>query len=163
MIVAGVVARPHGLDGSFYVNRPNARLLTLGATLTVAGTTATIERRAGTDAHPIVRLSICGDRGAAEALRGAELLVAQADTPPLGPDEYHAADLVGARVVDGERQLGIVGDLIALPSCECLEVVRGGGKSELLVPLVRDAIRSIDLERRTIDIDLAFLGEADSP
>ena len=46
--------------------------------------------------------------------------------------------------------------MIALPSCEALEVERDG--VELLVPLVRDAIRSIDLEARRIDIDLGFLG-----
>ena len=46
----------------------------------------------------------------------------------------------------------------ALPSCEVLEVDRPDG-SELLVPLVRDAIRSIDVEARRIDVDLGFLGE----
>jgi ribosomal 30S subunit maturation factor RimM len=33
-------------------------------------------------------------------------------------------------------------------------------RRELLVPLVRDAIRSIDVERRVIDVDREFLGEA---
>ena len=46
----------------------------------------------------------------------------------------------------------------ALPSVEVLEVDRPDG-SELLVPLVRDCIRSIDLEARRIDVDLGFLGE----
>jgi len=31
---------------------------------------------------------------------------------------------------------------------------------ELLVPLVRDAIRSVDVGARRIEINLAFLGEA---
>jgi 16S rRNA processing protein RimM len=46
----------------------------------------------------------------------------------------------------------------ALPSVEVLEVDRADG-SELLVPLVRDCIRSIDIEARRIEIDLDFLGE----
>ena len=29
----------------------------------------------------------------------------------------------------------------------------------LLVPLVRDAVRDVDLDARVIDVDLAFLGE----
>ena len=49
--------------------------------------------------------------------------------------------------------------LLALPSCEVLEVARAGGETDLLVPLVSDAVRSVDLERREIDVDLAFLGE----
>jgi len=48
--------------------------------------------------------------------------------------------------------------MAALPSCEVLEVDRPDG-SELLVPLVRDAIRSIDVAARRIDVDLRFLGE----
>ena len=50
--------------------------------------------------------------------------------------------------------------LLALPSCECLEVERAGGGPDLLVPLVRDAIRSVDVERaRGSTSTSAFLGE----
>jgi 16S rRNA processing protein RimM len=31
--------------------------------------------------------------------------------------------------------------------------------SELLVPMIRDAIRSVDVGARRIDVDLSFLGE----
>jgi 16S rRNA processing protein RimM len=157
VVVAGVVGRAHGLDGSFYVVRPQVPLLCLGAVLSVAGTTTTIVRRAGTDARPILRLASCEDRGVAESLRG-ESLVSDADAPSLGPDEYRAEDLEGARVVDGADVLGVVRALIALPSCECLSVERADGGSELLVPLVRDAIRRVDLERGVIEVDRSFLG-----
>ena len=50
--------------------------------------------------------------------------------------------------------------LLALPSCECLEVERAGGGGDLLVPLVRDAIRGVDVSAGRIDVDLRFLGEA---
>jgi 16S rRNA processing protein RimM len=158
--IAGTVGRPHGLDGSFYVNAPRSELLAVGVAVTVAGATATVTRAAGTAARPIVRLSGYSDRTAAEALRGEPLVVADAEPPPLGPDEYRAEDLEGARVVDGEHELGIVRQLFALPSCECLSVTRSDGGSDLLIPLVRDAIRSIDIDRRIIDVDRAFLGEA---
>ena len=39
-----------------------------------------------------------------------------------------------------------------------LEVDRPDG-AELLVPMVSDCIRSIDVEARRIDVDLGFLGE----
>jgi 16S rRNA processing protein RimM len=53
----------------------------------------------------------------------------------------------------------VVKRLLAYPSCELLEVAREGAP-DLLVPLVRDAIRSVDRTSRTIDVDLAFLGES---
>jgi ribosomal 30S subunit maturation factor RimM len=49
--------------------------------------------------------------------------------------------------------------LLALPSCELLEVARNDGAADLLVPLIRDAVRRVDIEHGEIDIDLAFLGE----
>ena len=159
MIVAGVVGRPHGLDGSFYVGAPVAALLELGATATVGGRERAIVRRAGTDRRPIIRLEGCDDRDAAEALRGEQLQIEAAAREPLGPDEWWAEELEGARVFDGEHELGVVRRLLALPSCECLEVARATGGADLLVPLVRDAIRSVDAPAGRIDIDLRFLGE----
>ena len=161
MAVAGVVGRPHGLDGSFYVGLPDASLLVLGATVTLAGSERAIVRRAGTDRRPIIRVAGCADRDAADALRGQQLHIDSGPRPALGPDEWWAEELEGARVFDGERELGVVRRLMALPSCECLEVARSGGGPDLLVPLVRDAVRAVDVSRARIDVDLRFLGEAE--
>lgn len=152
------MGRPHGLDGSFYVTHPEPELLREGATLQVGEDVARIERRAGTDARPIVRVAGCASRSDAEALRGAELRVWAADAPPLQAGEYWAHELAGCAVVDRGRAVGVVRRMRALPSVEVLEVSRADGE-DLLVPLVQDAIRSIDLPGRRIDVDLGFLGE----
>jgi 16S rRNA processing protein RimM len=144
------VGRPHGLDGSFHVMRPAPDLLAAGALVTVRDRQHRIDRLAGRQDKPIIRLEGCGSREDAESLRGAELLVAP---PPLGNDEFWARDLVGCEVVDGERSVGVVSGMIALPSCEALEV------ADLLIPMVRDAIRSIDVDARRIDVDMGFVGE----
>jgi 16S rRNA processing protein RimM len=156
-LTAGRVGRPHGLDGSFYVTRARAVLLPDGATVRVGDREAEIARRAGTDERPIVRLAGFDGREAAEALRGTDLLVPRSAAPPLDDDEWWATDLVGCRVVDGEREVGSVARLVALPSCEALEVAGAG--PEFLVPLVRDAVRSVDVAAKRIDVDLAFLGD----
>ena len=145
---AGRVGRPHGLDGSFHVARAVPDLLAAGALVSVAGNERRIERLAGRADQPIVRLEGSASREDAEALRGAVLEV---PAPPLEEDEYWARDLVGCEVVDGARPVGVVSRMIALPSCEALEV------GELLIPMVRDAIRSIDVEARRIDVDMGFV------
>jgi 16S rRNA processing protein RimM len=99
------------------------------------------------------------DREAAESLRGKDLLVPRDLAPALGPDEWWAEDLAGCAVRDGDRVVGSVRRLVELPSCEVLEVERPDGP-DLLVPLVTDAVRDVDLDRRVIDVDLRFLGEA---
>lgn len=153
LLHAGRVGRPHGLDGSFHVTRPRPALLALGGEVRVGGHERRIERRSGTDERPILRLSGVAGREAVVGLRGEDLLVKRTAAPPLGADEFWAEDLEGLQVVtvDG-RALGAVGALRALPSCEVLEV------GELLVPLVSDAVRSIDLEAGRIVVDASFLG-----
>jgi len=182
-LAGGVVGRPHGLDGSFHVVSPRPALLALGTTVRAAGREAEIVRRAGTDDRPIVRLDGVDTREAADALRGTELLVPRSVAPALEEDEWWAEDLVGCRVVDGDRALGRVVRLMPLPSCEVLEVApegaseggpgshAGGGGSgaggsgehasaeAFLVPLVRDAVRRVDVGAKLIDVDIAFLGD----
>jgi 16S rRNA processing protein RimM len=159
-LLGGRVGRPHGLDGSFYVTGARAAMLREGAevTLTPPGARTRIVRRAGTDARPIVRVEIASDRDGAEALRGGELRVAAAAAPTLEADEYWAEQLVGCRVEAGGALVGTVTAMLELPSCECLEVTRDAG-APLLVPMVRDAVRSIDVQARVIEINLQFLGE----
>jgi 16S rRNA processing protein RimM len=143
----GRVGRPHGLDGSFHVTRPGEFIA--GGTVWVDGAPRTIERLAGTRDKPIVRLAGCTSREHAEALRGLTLEVVRDET--LAEGEFWASDLAGCVVVDGEREVGVVARMIALPSCEALEV------GDLLIPMVRDAIRSIDVDARRIDVDMRFV------
>jgi 16S rRNA processing protein RimM len=154
-VEAGHVGRAHGLDGSFYVTRPKPELLTAGRVVVVAQQSREIERRAGTDERPIVRLRGSASREDAEALRGEPLLVPRPDLPDLGPDEWWPNDLVGCRVVDGSAPVGVVSAVNGMPSCDVLEVARDGGT--LLVPLVRDAVRSVDVAAKTIDVDMKFV------
>lgn len=156
---AGIIGAPHGLDGSFHVSQPTPALLELGRSVRIAGEVRTIDRRAGHDRRLIIRVEGCSGRDAAAALRGEPLLAQREDAPGLGPDEWWAEDLEGCEVWDGERPIGTVRRLLALPSCEILEVLRSGEK-DLLVPLVGDAVRDVDLARGRIDVDLAFLGES---
>ena len=110
-----------------------------------------LTRRAGTPEKPILRVEGCGTRDEAEALRGTELRVPEEEAPPLGEGEFWARDLQGCLVVDGETEVGVVERMIALPSCEALEV------GDRLIPLVRDAVRSVDIDARRIDVDLGFV------
>jgi 16S rRNA processing protein RimM len=159
LVEAGRIGRPHGLDGSFHVTRPEPRVLAAAVEIFVDGNPARIERRAGTAERPILRLAGHAGREAAEALRGARLAVPAAALPPLGEGEFWAHELEGCTVCDGALEVGTVRRLVPLPSCEAVEVTRRDGGPDLLVPLVRDAIRTVDVAGRRIDVDLRFLGE----
>lgn len=150
---AGRVGRPHGLDGSFHVAEAEAGVLVPGVVLEGLGAIVAVK---GTEEHPILRIEGVADRTAAEALRGRELLVPDTLRPELGEDEYWPEQLVGCRVLDGDRELGVVQQMLGMPSCELLELGDG-----TLIPLVRDAIERVDVEAKVITVNGRFLGLAD--
>jgi 16S rRNA processing protein RimM len=141
LVTAGRVGKPHGLDGSFYVERPRHELPE-GAEVTLAGRAHRIVRRAGTDERPLIRLAGLDDPGAL----GGELLLVEDE---LGQGEWLASDLVGLSVPG----LGKVAQVIDAPSCSVLELEDG-----TLIPLVSDAVRSVDLDAGEIEVDRDFLG-----
>ena len=126
LVTAGRVGKPHGRDGSFYVEGA-AHALDSGTTLLLHDRPHTVERRSGTDARPLIRLSGVDDPG---ALRGELLLVDE----QLGNEEWLASDLLGCSVPGHGR----VERVLDGPSCSVLELSDG-----LLVPFVSDAIRSV--------------------
>jgi 16S rRNA processing protein RimM len=140
LVTAGRVGKPHGLDGSFYVERAQ-HPLPEGAALTVAGGTHRIVRRAGTDDRPLIRLAEVDDP---RPLRGETLLVED----ELGEGEWLAADLVGLSVPG----MGTVARVVESPSCSLLELDDG-----TLVPLIADAVRDVDLAAREIHVNRDFL------
>ena len=115
-----------------------------GTSLVLASRALTVERRAGTDDRPLVRLSGLGDRDAVTNLRG-KLLLVEAN---LGEGEWIAADLIGCRVPG----LGTVRRVLDAPSCDLLELDDG-----TLVPFVSDAIANVDCGARRIEVRRGFL------
>jgi 16S rRNA processing protein RimM len=147
-VSAGRVGRAHGRDGSFYVEGAE-HPLPVGTVVRIAGTEHRIERRAGTDARPLIRIDGIEDRESAAALSKEIVLIDQADAP-LEEGEWLVSDLVGCEI----EGLGYVERVVGGSSCDVLEVGRDG----VLVPLVSDAIKRIDLETRVIEINREFLG-----
>jgi 16S rRNA processing protein RimM len=135
------------------VVEPAPELLSLGAEIWVGERATEILRRAGTDARPILRVGLATDRTEVEALRGEPLRAPRASAPSLDDDEYWAEDLVGCTVVSDSGELGTVARLLPYPSCELLELGDG-----TLIPLVHDAIVSVDPDARRIEVDARFLG-----
>jgi 16S rRNA processing protein RimM len=144
LVTAGRVGKAHGRDGSFYVEEAD-HPLAVGTEVVLASGTHRVERRAGAANRPLIRLSGHGDRGAVVPLHGELLLVED----ELGQDEWLAGDLIGCQVPG----LGKVSRVLGGPSCDVLELEDG-----TLVPLVSDAVVSIDPGARRIEVRLEFLG-----
>jgi 16S rRNA processing protein RimM len=136
------VGRAHGRDGSFYVDAPEVGFKP-GTRVTIGELEFEVERRAGTDDRPIVRLAGVDDP---EPMRG-ELILAEDE---LEEGEYLAADLIGCEVPG----LGRVERVLDAPSCPLLEV----GEDGFLIPLIGDAVKRVDVAAKIIEVDRDFLG-----
>jgi 16S rRNA processing protein RimM len=141
LVTAGRVGKPHGLDGSFRVDFAR-HPLPLGTEVVVAGSGHRVERRAGTDERPLIRLAGVEDP---RPLRKELILVDE----ELEEGEWLASDLIGCAVPGA----GKVARVLDGASCSVLEL--DGGE---LVPLVSDAIEAIDLDAREIRVNRDFLG-----
>ena len=139
LVTAGRVGKPHGRDGSFYVEGA-AHLLPPDTILLLHNSSHTITRRAGTDERPLIRLSGVDDPG---AVRGELLLV----DDQLGNEEWLASDLLHCSVPGHGRVVRVLDG----PSCSVLELSDGA-----LVPFVSDAIRSVGEDEILVNED--FLG-----
>jgi len=144
----GRVGRPHGLDGSFFVEGPSERAdaFARGATVWVGGEQLEIvASKRGAQNRPVIRLE-------RRVERGALLEVPRASLPALGEDEYYAFELVGLAVEEeGGRMLGHVRDVLDYPANDVLELDTG-----LALPLVEACVRKVDVEGGRIVIAPGF-------
>jgi 16S rRNA processing protein RimM len=148
LVQVGRVGRPHGLDGSFFVEGPSERAetFTRGATLYVDGEPAkVIASKRGSQGRPVIRL----DRRVG---RGAALAVPRDSLPLLGEDEYYTFQLVGLGVEEeGGRFLGRVADVVDYPANDVLELDSG-----LALPLVEACVLQVDLGGGRIVVATGF-------
>jgi 16S rRNA processing protein RimM len=141
------------------VAEPTSRLelLDAGRRVMVGGRELKVAWRKGTPERPLVKLEEADGRAGAEALRGEAIEVPRTEVGELPAGEFLVDDLVGCAVVDGARPIGTVRDVLLLPSADVLEVAAGDERDPLLVPLVGDAVRSVDLGAARIDVDMRFV------
>ncbi|NJN19834.1 MAG: 16S rRNA processing protein RimM [Oscillochloris sp.] len=100
----------------------------------------------------IMTLRDVDDRDTAEELRGSEIFIRAAEAAPLATGEYFLHELVKLQVFgeDGEP-IGTVRDVMSTGSSDILIVTREG-KSDALIPLVRDFVVELDIPGRRVVI-----------
>ncbi len=89
---------------------------------------------------------------AVEPLRGAEILVPEAEAPPLPADTYYHFQIVGLAVVTtAGAELGAVASIFDTGGSD-VYVVRGP-RGELLIPAIADVVKEVDLARGRIVVE----------
>lgn len=142
----GRVGKPHGLDGAFYVEQPSndERWWKVGARFLAGGRLVEVVGARRAQGRPVIKVEPAVERG-------TRLEVERDALPPTEDDEYYAFQLVGLDVVEeGGRLLGKVTAVTQGVANDVLEV------GEVLLPMVEDCVRSIDLDERRIVVAQGF-------
>jgi 16S rRNA processing protein RimM len=146
-VAIGRVGKPHGLDGSFYVERPSTddRWWKVGSRFLAGGREAEVVGARRAQGRPVIKL----DRSVA---RGTQLEVNRAELPPTDDDEYYTFQLLGLEVVEENgRALGTVADVLPGVANDVLQVGDG-----LLLPMIEDCILRVDLDSGRIVVAEGF-------
>jgi ribosomal 30S subunit maturation factor RimM len=138
----GTVGRAHGLKGEFYLN-----LLPRGAEYLTGGEQFFVEGPGARE--PLVRLEGVDSRDAAIALHGAAILASGPDLDE-GVDHYPVSELLGARVVSGGVEVGVVTEVLMNPVHDIIQVDAPDG-ARSLIPFVAELVE-VDRKRRVISV-----------
>jgi 16S rRNA processing protein RimM len=145
--VIGKVGRPHGIDGAFFVEQPSddPRWWTTGAQFLAGGRAVEVVAHRRSSGRPVIKVD-------PPAERGALIEVERDQLPPTGDDEYYAFELVGLEVVEETgRVLGTVKAVTPGVANDVLEL-----DSDVLLPMVEDCVRSVDLTAGRIEVAEGF-------
>jgi len=156
-VIVGTVTAPHGVRGEVRVlptaERPGRLCDLRTVTLALPNGRLLPVRLVGHRAHQgqgVDLLSFEGytDRTAAESLRGALLLVAPGESPPLPEGEYYEWQIVGLRVVTTHgRELGVVEQVLRTGANDVYAV------GEHLLPATAEVVKQINLAEQTMVVE----------
>jgi len=95
---------------------------------------------------------------AAEALRGAEVVIPAVERMPLDPEMAYVDDLIGCALVDrnqaGNPVIGTVRDVIRQENTTDLLLVVGADGSEHWIPFARQYLVEMNLPARRLEMNL---------
>ncbi len=167
LVRVGQVIKPHGLRGELVIAASGDTLASLSPSTELwIGSTrsySVVSVRPHQDRF-LVTVAGCGDRDAAEHLRGAQVQVERGRVADLTGSEWYIDDLVGHHLEDAAgRGAGRVTAVVEGGPHDLLEVEWEDGET-VLIPMVRRWLVSADPAARRIVVRLPEgLIEANSP
>ena len=119
----------------------------------IDGRPMTIERSRLHQGRVILKLATIDSVETAQGLRGRFLEVPQSQLRPLPKDEYYQYQLLGLEVwTTGGELLGRIANILPTGSNDVYIVPSRHG--ELLIPAIEDVVKSVELERGRIVIEV---------
>jgi 16S rRNA processing protein RimM len=153
-VSVGRVVSAHGVHGDLKVESLTdfPERFRAGSRLWLEGVPRTVERSRQQGKMLVVKLEEIDSRTQAEALRGEQLMVPQAQAIEQ-ESVYYLHDIIGLEVVEASgNALGEVVDVLATGANDVYVVQ--GMTGQMLLPALDDVIKHVDLAARRILVDV---------
>jgi 16S rRNA processing protein RimM len=153
-VSVGRVVSVHGVHGDLKVESLTdfPERFRAGSRLWLEGVPRTVERSRQQGKMLVVKLEEIDSRTQAEALRGEQLMVPQAQAIEQ-ESVYYLHDIIGLEVVEASgNALGEVVDVLATGANDVYVVQ--GMTGQMLLPALDDVIKHVDLAARRILVDV---------
>ncbi|MDV2685405.1 ribosome maturation factor RimM [Alkalihalophilus lindianensis] len=90
-----------------------------------------------------------------EPFKGSTLLVTKDQLSELEENEFYYHEIIGCTVyTDQDEELGKVKEIIETGANDVWVIRRSSGGKDILIPYIKDVVKEIDIEARTIYIQL---------
>lgn len=158
-VAVGRVLRPHGVRGEVVVQvlsdvpqrlDPGSELFAVWEGRSQRK--VTVESYRPHKSGGMVRFAGIADRDQAEGLRDAWLEVDRSQVPAPEEGTYYWYQLLGCRCFEGEVELGEIVDLVE--DGGGLLLIVSDGERQIPIPFVRSFLKSVDVERGRIELEL---------
>ena len=159
LIRIGRIAGIHGLRGALRCRPDNPESESFSTLNAI-----TIQTGAQCREYPLLKAAPAGrgmlkielagieDANAAEALKGGIVMVSRASLPPTKPQEFYYFQAIGCEVfLTDHTRLGIIAEVFSNGANDVM-VVRGE-RHEILVPVIEDIVKLVDVASRRVVIE----------
>lgn len=151
----GIVTGVHGIRGDLkvfpYTNDP--KNLSKSEYFIIDGVKREVQAARVQGKFLIVKIRGIDSRESGLEMKGTILSLPREFAAPLEEGLYYMEDLIGCDVFEDSTWLGRLDDIMETGANDVYSIVNDKGR-EILVPAIKDVIKSIDIEKRRIDVIL---------
>ena len=88
-----------------------------------------------------------------QELIGGDVQVPESERYSLPQDFYYHSDLIGCRVVENDKSLGVVTDIFETGAAGVNLVISTSEGEEFMIPMVRKFVLAIDVDKKQMEVE----------
>ncbi len=161
LILIGAIGAPFGIKGQMKIRTFTQSPMTLFTfdkiLINEANTVLLRFVRILNDQSVIASIEGVNDRTEAQKWSGTSLYTTRDCLPPIDNiDSFYIADLIGMTVRNSTDNLGTVTGVFNFGASDILEFLDHATATKKMIPFIPDAVLSIDIEKKSVNINPDF-------